>query len=415
MKKILLFGPEVTDFLNPLANKLKQLGYTVDLIENRKIARNNISITESYSTVLNFQEIVGKRISIVDIIRYLFIKGLIQNYFNEIFINSLEGKFNFIKSFKNCLNHRLLKERFSPILNNYDIINFHSLSPSTLEFTDFIEPDKKVILSFWGSDLFQINGIKNYVAQINALKRADLITVQSYEMELTVLAKFGSVIKAKIVRALFGINDSVFDKLDKIKDAGLDSDFLEKYSIPGNKIKVTVCYCGNPVCNHIPIINELEKLNKTVKDKIHLMVPMTYGYYSIDYLEEVKSLLYRSKITFTLLEKYLPYEDVLKMRVYSDIMIMMNKSDALSQSVSEFLYAENLLISAAWLPYSPFRLNKIIMYESDFPGLSEIVSNAVKNQQLLKNSLKENPQKVKKLTAFSNLWQQWPEMLENLK
>ncbi len=74
MKKILLFGPEVTDFLNPLANKLKQLGYTVDLIENRKIPRNNISITESYSTVLNFQEIVGKRISVVDIIKYLFKK-----------------------------------------------------------------------------------------------------------------------------------------------------------------------------------------------------------------------------------------------------------------------------------------------------------------------------------------------------
>mgnify|MGYP006898452447 CR=1 FL=1 len=69
MKKILLFGPEVTDFLNPLAYKLKQLGYTVDLIENRKIPRNNISITESYSTVLNFQEIVGKRITVFGIIK----------------------------------------------------------------------------------------------------------------------------------------------------------------------------------------------------------------------------------------------------------------------------------------------------------------------------------------------------------
>ena len=318
------------------------------------------------------------------------------------------------KSYKNCLNNQFLKERFTPIFNNYDIINFHSLSPSTLEFIDFIEPDKKVILSFWGSDLFQINGIKNYVGQINALKRADLITLQSYEMELTVLAKFGSVIKAKIVRALFGINDSVFDRLDKIKDAGLDTDFLKKYSIPVDKIKVTICYCGNPICNHISIINELEKLNENVKDKIHLMVPMTYGNYSKDYLEEVKSLLHRSKITFTLLEKYLPYEDVLKMRVFSDVMIMMNKSDALSQSVSEFLYAENLLISAAWLPYSPFRLKNIFMYETDFPGLSEMVSNAVKNLQTLENNLKENPQKVKNLTEFSNSWQQWVDMLEAL-
>ena len=97
MKKILLFGPEVTDFLNPLASKLKQLGYTVDLIENRKIPRNNTTITESYSTVLNYQEIVGKRISFADIIRYLLKKELIKNFFKEISINCLEGKCKIIQ------------------------------------------------------------------------------------------------------------------------------------------------------------------------------------------------------------------------------------------------------------------------------------------------------------------------------
>ncbi|HMN26476.1 MAG TPA: hypothetical protein PKE38_18360, partial [Ignavibacteriaceae bacterium] len=101
-------------------------------------------------------------------------------------------------------------------------------------------------------DLYQINGIKNYYEQFEAIGRADLITVQSYEMQLVVLSKFGSAIKGKIVRALFGINDSVFDRLDVIMNSGIDQNFLKNYSIPENKIKVTICYCGNPVCNHIP-------------------------------------------------------------------------------------------------------------------------------------------------------------------
>ncbi len=65
-------------------------------------------------------------------------------------------------------------------------------------------------------------------------------------------------------------------------------------------------------------------------------------------------------------------------------MIMMNKSDALSQSVSEVLYADNLLISATWLPYSPYRLEKIYFYETDFAELSETVSYAVKNYEIIK-------------------------------
>lgn len=414
MKKILLFGPEVTDFLNPLAGKLKDIGYTVDLLENRKIPRNNDTITNSYSAILNYHKIVGKKITFTEILKYMFKMDFIKDYYKEIFINCLEGKCKILKSFKITINRQLLNDRFSKVLNSYDIINFHSLSPGMLSFAKYINPDKKIILSFWGSDLYQINGIKNYYEQFEALGKADLITVQSYEMQLVVLSKFGSAVKGNIVRALFGINDSVFDRLDVIMNSGIDQNFLKNYAIPENKIKVTICYCGNPVCNHIPIINELEKIDSETKSKIHLMVPMTYGHFSQEYFDEVKFKLDKIKITYTLLKEYLPYEDVLKMRAYSNIMIMMNKSDALSQSVSEFLYAENLLISAAWLPYSPFRLQGVFMSESDFPGLSAMVSNAVINYQSLKANLKDNPQKVKSFTAFSKIWKPWADLLESL-
>ncbi len=415
MKKILLFGPEVTDFLNPLASKLKDIGYTVDLIENRKIPRNNKSIIESYSKILDYQEIEGKRITFAEIIRYLFKREFLDSYFKEIFINRLEGKCHIIKSFKNCLSHHLLKERFSPILNNYDIINFHSLSPGTLSFVKYINPDKKIILSFWGSDLYQINGIKNYYEQFEAIKRADTITVMSYEMELMVLAKFGSGLKNKIVRALLGIKDEMFDMIDEVKKSGVDLNFLEKYNIPHNKIKITICYCGNPICNHLLILDELEKIDNIKKEKIHLLVPMTYGNFSREYLEEVIQRLNRAKISYTVFEKFLSLEELVKLRVSSDIMIMMNNSDALSGSVNEALYADNLLISAIWLPYSPFRLEQIFFLETDFTKLCETVSYSIDNFGKIKRQLVNNSNNIKKLGAVNPNLQKWINIIDSLQ
>ena len=84
MKKILLIGAEVTDFLNPLAKKLKDIGYKVDLLELRAVSRKSTSITESYSAVLDYAEISGKPVQIVDVIKYLFKKELFQNWIKTI-------------------------------------------------------------------------------------------------------------------------------------------------------------------------------------------------------------------------------------------------------------------------------------------------------------------------------------------
>ena len=64
-------------------------------------------------------------------------------------------------------------------------------------------------------------------------------------------------------------------------------------------------------------------------------------------------------LSYSLFDKFLSLDELVKLRINSNVMIMMNNSDALSGSVSEALYAENLLISAIWLPYSPYRLEKI--------------------------------------------------------
>lgn len=416
MKKILFVGPEVSDFQNPFAIKLKELGYSVDLLENRKQPRKNPEMTKCFSNILDYNEISEKRITPHKILRYLFTSELYKTFFKTIFFYHLSGKIKIIKSLRNSLSTQYRKENFSKVFKDYDVVSLHSLTPGTLFFTDCVKPGSKIILSYWGSDLFQIwgennpkvNRYKAHYIESSALKKADVVTVSGYEMERALIAKFGpKVSKNKIVRLLFGVEEKVFDSIDKYRPKEKSQDFRDRFNIQDNKIKITVGYCGNTICNHLPMMDSIIKLDPSIKEKVHLLVPMTYGDITEEYMEKVKLKLEESGVTYTLFDKYLSYEDLIKLRVSSDIFLIMNMSDALSQSVREALYAGNLMISAVWLPYSSLRYANIFFIESDFIKLTEKLSNAVLNFDELKLQLADNPVKTKQFTALSNVLPQW--------
>lgn len=420
MKKILFIGPEVTDFVNPLAEHLKNLGYIVGLLENRKIPRKDINRVKPYDEVVDFQPLAGKKLGSILALKYLLKAVFYKNLFNTFFFNWLDGKRNLSKSIRTVIYNLHQKEIFAPILNQYDVISLHSITSATLSFAAYLEKDKKLILSYWGSDLFQIWGfktnetdeIKNYYEALEAVKKAKAITVISYEMKRALIAKFGPEIQHKIFRTFFSTNDKQFDIMDKFKSTGTFPDFQNKFEIPENKIKITVGYCGDPICNHLPVLDELRKLEKDYKEKIHLLLPMTYGNLTEEYKQQVISKLNQSEISYTLFDKYLTLDEVVILRLTSDIMIQMSKSDALSSSVCEAIYAGNILISAIWLPYSPFRLSDIYFFETDFSNLSETVETTIKNYDSIKSKLSANPERVRALTTINKTVENWKVILE---
>lgn len=421
MKKILFIGPEVTDFLNPLAEQLKGVGYTLGLLENRKNPRNDINRIKYYDEVIDFQRLSNHKIAVSGILKYLLKKEFYKRVFKILFLNRLDGKRSTFRSIRIAIHIQHLKEVFAPVINNYDVISLHSITSATLTFVDFLEKDKKLIISYWGSDLFRIWGFesdetdenKNFFESFEAVKKADTITVISYEMERALIARFGPEIKHKIVRTFFSTNDRQFDIMDKFKGNELFPDFINKFGIPENKIKTTIGYCGDPICNHIPILNELAKLETPVKNRIHLLVPMTYGNYTEEYKQNVINKLNQSEISYTLFDKYLTLDEVVILRLTSDIMIQMSMSDALSSSVCEAIYAGNILISAIWLPYSPFRMSDIYFFETDFSQLTQTVEKAIKNFEQIKPKLSANADRVRELTAINKTVEKWKLILES--
>ena len=125
-----------------------------------------------------------------------------------------------------------LKKKFT----EFDIINIHFLKPFFLDQIKLIEPRQKLFLSFWGSDLFQLSGVENYIAQIKALKRADIISLHHTQMEQVFLSKFGMQFKDKVRLTIFGISKKRINILNKnINSFLLQEKFKSKYKIPSEK------------------------------------------------------------------------------------------------------------------------------------------------------------------------------------
>src|SRR5690606_25004541 len=63
----------------------------------------------------------------------------------------------------------------------YNFYHFHYCNPTNLKYLHHFPDGKKVICSFWGSDLMRETGVDNVFYVSKALEKADCITVQNAE------------------------------------------------------------------------------------------------------------------------------------------------------------------------------------------------------------------------------------------
>ena len=255
-----------------------------------------------------------------------------------------------------------LKKKFT----EFDIINIHFLKPFFLDQIKLIEPRQKLFLSFWGSDLFQLSGVENYIAQIKALKRADIISLHHTQMEQVFLSKFGMQFKDKVRLTIFGISKKRINILNKnINSFLLQEKFKSKYKIPSQKIIIQVGYSGGTAHNHLKILKQIENLNTNVKKKIFIILPTTYNNGEKNYHIELIKFVKKSGLQILHLTDFMTINEVLMLPVISNIHINLRNSDALNNSMIEALYAGNTVIVGSWMLYGILKRKNINFIELD--------------------------------------------------
>lgn len=268
-----------------------------------------------------------------------------------------------------------LKEIFAP----FDIINIHYCVPGFLQQLDYVQDHQKVMLSFWGSDLFQEAGVAAYTAQLQALERAHAITLHTPEMEQIFLSKFGRHFKHKLHQTIFGCHQERLEAIDQLQQQPEKIQaFKEKYNLPNNKTIVQIGYSGGPGHQHVAVIEALTQQAAHLKEELFLVIPTTYNNADTTYASLLKTTLKNSIFDHAHLTEYLTEEEILLLPIVVDVHINVRDADALNNAMVEAFYAGCWLILGAWLPYGILR--RMGFKYSEIVQLSEIPKLLSNNQ-----------------------------------
>ena len=262
-------------------------------------------------------------------------------------LNNKDHKIIFLR----FINYYSRIQKFLPQIGTYDIVHIQFMDRRMLKLSYPVwSKAKKLIVTFWGSDLLRVNRrcIDSY---IGALTKAGKIILMSESMRTAFKNKYQGAYLDKTEVIDFG--NGQLDTIKKLRECYKTEEIKEEWSVNDRKIVIHIGYNGIPEQQHIPILDALSKLPPDIQDKIFLVLPFNYGGHT-DYHEAVKRKLRGMKFDYLFVEDFYEGLKLAKFRMMPDIVIYAQTTDALSCSITEYLYAGALLVKPSWLDYTDF-------------------------------------------------------------
>jgi len=408
----------ISNFAEALKQNLKNVRITVaDPVkpsgdeltkEDGKVFDEIITLPSKRNIKLSFSD---KIYSLKEIIKN---KNKIKYFLKCLLFLRLKEVKNYING--NAENH-IYAILISKQLENYDVYHFHYLAPGFLTLLKFIRKDKRVLFTFWGSDLYQVVGVENYLKQLEAFKRADIITINTVEMKETFLTKFGRMLEPKIRYADFGLNENKLDLINMKNNEQTISDFKKKNSIADDKIAIVIGYSGSSKQRHIEILRILDKLDKNVLRKFFAIIPMTYGLQFEDkkYLQKVKEECNRVGFDCKIITEFMPQEDLIELIISGQIKLNLRETDAVNAAMLESLFAGSIVVNGSWLPYRKLRRLGIYYEEIDsLDDLRNLIPYLIENFKEIKNKTINNPPLISKNFSYSSAINDWIKIYDEL-
>lgn len=242
----------------------------------------------------------------------------------------------------------------------------------------------KLILTFWGSDIL-VKDKRAYWFRKRCMKYADQITLSVHKTLRTFHDKYGHSFddKVRIVRFMSGTIDIIKDKLLHSNP----SESKKQLGLPLDKISITLGYNADSSQHQDLLIEYLESLPYNIKNKLFIVVPMTYSRIDNNYIENVEKALQNSSIKGKILTDYMTYTQMADLSIASDIYVNSRDTDAFSNSMKEQLFAGTLMIQGKWLEYD--ELDAI-----SWPRV--IINDRTELPTVVRDIIENHPDKIKK-------------------
>lgn len=278
----------------------------------------------------------------------------------------------------------------------YDYIHIQSLGMYNIGIEDLHE---KIIITIWGSDFLRISKIKllNYSKLV---EKASKITFATIEIS----SSFDQVFHTKHKHLIIKFGLTVFEHIDKLRGC---------YKKANDKITIVIGYNGHPAQQHLKILKEIGKIKKELKDKIKLILPLTYGLSGNKYLAKLQSALDKLSIEHELYLTFLNESEMAELCLTSDLFLQLQTTDAFSGSMQEFMYAGSIVITGLWLNYAELRNNKVNFTEiSDFSELAPIIEKKILNIELERIRTNGNDKALYNISSWDKNIGKWNALYE---
>lgn len=337
----------------------------------------------------------GVRVHVLDITNIELI-----NEFGEIISWPFWASFNKIRG-----GHRLvriiLKLFIIKHLGNYDAVNIHYIQDICVYIIDdLIERSRNISLSIWGSDFYRasdnkLNSYRPLFSKLTYIAFGNVYTMKDFGKRVP-----GFEDKFKI--ASFGI--SKFQTLNqKLQFREM---IKRELDIPTDKITVVCGYNAHPAQRHQLLLEQINKLPKTIKERIFLIFPLTYGGNS-EYITGVIKSAKETQVEFRSFQSFLSDDEIARIRVSGDIVLNAQISDSFSASLQEHLLCNAILLAGDWLPYQIMTDLGVKYFPTPLNQFGDALKTVIENYTSFQNLVRENNSKLYNEGIWENRVKGW--------
>lgn len=307
---------------------------------------------------------------------------------------------------RNYIKRAFIRYKYMKFLRSkgeYDIINvqYVTYGPSWLA-SKLKSRNTRFILSYWGSDLFRMPPVY-LTLMCFILKKVDNVTFDNIDLEQKFQELYGKKYKGESICAYFGL--PILEDIERQMKNIDKKEAKEKIGINEKKTVIAVGYNGRAEQQHHEVINAIKQLESRYKNKIVILLQMTYGG-TENYIASIEEEIQKSGIEYKICTQFLSDEEVAILRIATDIYINSQTTDAFSGSVCENLYCGNVLFNASWLKYKELDKYGITYVEwNDFNQITKLLMQYLDGEMNLKTM--ENKNIISKLRKWDNCIINW--------
>lgn len=247
----------------------------------------------------------------------------------------------------------------------FDIIHIHYIPANVMSFVyryGILKYGKKVITSFWGSDLLAASNTAGKIQKL-CLNKSEAITVSGTILKRAMEKRYGFQYDHKVHTVRFGI--TALSYIDEIQRNYSHESIKRMLGISTDKILIAIGYNARASQHHLDVLKQFNDLDKEIKNKYAFVLQFGTGDASEEYKAQVYDCIDKSGIEYLITTGFLDKMKTAVLRSAVDIFIHAQDTDALSASVQEYLYAGAYVINPKWIQYEELKRAGAQYFEYD--------------------------------------------------